>query len=141
VTHIREKNMQCAKLAVAATVSIAALTGTVPLMAQQPGFTRAILQKGDLSMPGHEAVQVRAEFDPGAAAGRHTHPGEEFTYILEGTLVLEVEGKAPVTLHAGDYFFVPAGIVHDGRNVGNAKAKVLATYIVEKGKPIATPAK
>src|ERR1019366_8317860 len=56
-------------------------------------------------------------------------------------LVLEVEGKAPVTLNAGDYFFVPAGIVHDGRNVGSGKAKVLATYIVEKGKPIATPVK
>ena len=136
--------MQNAKLALAATVSIVALIGTFgvqSLMAQQPGFSRAMLQKGDLSIPGREAVQVRAEFDPGAAAGKHTHPGEELGYILEGTLVLEVEGKAPVTLNAGDYFFVPAGIVHDGRNAGSGKAKVLATYIVEKGKPIATPVK
>jgi quercetin dioxygenase-like cupin family protein len=115
--------------------------GVGSLLAQQPGFTRALLQKGDLSTPGREAVQVRAEFDPGVAAGRHTHPGEEFTYILEGTLVLEVEGKPPLTLNAGDYFFVPAGIVHDGRNIGSGKAKVLATYIVEKGKPLATPVK
>jgi quercetin dioxygenase-like cupin family protein len=134
--------MQNAKFVLAATASIAALIGTLgvqSLMAQQPGFTRALLQKGDLSIPGREAVQVRAEFDPGVAAGKHTHPGEEFTYILEGTLVLEVEGKPPLTLNAGDYFFVPAGIVHDGRNIGSGKARVLATYIVEKGKPLATP--
>jgi quercetin dioxygenase-like cupin family protein len=139
-----EGNMQNAKPALAATVSIVALIGTFgvqSLMAQQPGFSRAVLQKGDLSIPGREAVQVRAEFDPGAAAGKHTHPGEEVGYILDGTLVLEVAGKAPVTLHGGDYFFVPAGIVHDGRNVGSGKAKVLVTYIVEKGKPIATPVK
>ena len=136
--------MQNAKLALAATVSIVALIGTFGVQsprAQQPGFSRAMLQKGDLSVPGREAVQLRAEFDPGAAAGKHTHPGEELGYILAGTLVLEVEGNAPVTLNAGDYFFVPAGIVHDGRNVGSGKAKVLATYIVEKGKPIATPVK
>ena len=136
--------MRNAKLALAATVSIVALTGALgapSLLAQQPGFTRALLQKADLSTPGREAVQVRAEFDPGAVAGRHTHPGEEFTYILEGTLVLEVEGRAPVTLNAGDYFYVPAGVVHDGRNIGTTKARVLATYIVEKGKPLATPVK
>jgi quercetin dioxygenase-like cupin family protein len=136
--------MQNAKFIFAATVSSVALIGTLgvgSLLAQQPGFTRALLQKGDLSTPGREAVQVRAEFDAGVAAGRHTHPGEEFTYILEGTLVLEVEGKPPLTLNAGDYFFVPAGIVHDGRNIGSGKAKVLATYIVEKGKPLATPVK
>ncbi len=136
--------MQNAKFALAATVSIAVLFGTLgtqTLQAQQPGFTRTMLQKGDLSTPGREAVQVRAEFDPGVAAGKHTHPGEEFGYILEGTLVIEIEGKAPVTLNAGDTFFVPAGIVHDGRNVGSGKAKVLATYVVEKGKPLATPVK
>jgi quercetin dioxygenase-like cupin family protein len=139
-----EKKMQNAKFALAATVSIVALIGTFgvqSLLAQQPGFSRAVLQKGDLSISGREAVQVRAEFAPGAAAGKHTHPGEEVGYILEGTLVLEVAGKAPLTLNAGDHFFVPAGIVHDGRNAGSGKAKVLAIYIVEKGKPIATPVK
>ncbi len=134
--------MQNAKLALATTVSGVALLaalGAQSLLAQQPGFTRALLQKGDLSVPGREAVQVRAEFDPGVAAGKHTHPGEELGYILEGTLVIEMEGKAPVTLNAGDFFFVPAGVVHDGKNVGSGKAKVLATYVVEKGKPLATP--
>ncbi len=122
--------MQKTKIALAATVSIVALIGTFglqSLMAQQPGFSRTMLQKGDLSVAGREAVQVRAEFDPGVAAGKHTHPGEELGYILEGTLVLEIEGKPPVTLSAGDYFFVPAGIVHDGRNIGSGKAKVLGT--------------
>jgi quercetin dioxygenase-like cupin family protein len=122
-------------------VTLLAAVGAQSLLAQQPGFARMLLQKGDVSVPGREAVQVRAEFDPGVAAGKHTHPGEELGYILEGTLVIEMEGKAPVTLNAGDFFFVPAGTVHDGRNVGSGKAKVLATYVVEKGKPIATPVK
>ena len=136
--------MQNRKFALAAIVSgvtLLAAVGAQSLLAQQPGFTRTLLQKGDVSVPGREAVQVRAEFDPGVAAGKHTHPGEELGYILEGTLVIEMEGKAPMTLNAGDFFFVPAGTVQDGRNVGSGKAKVLATYVVEKGKPIATPAK
>jgi quercetin dioxygenase-like cupin family protein len=86
-------------------------------------------------------VVARAEFAPGAAAGKHTHPGEELGYILEGSLQLEIDGKPPVTLKAGDVFFVPAGVPHDGRNVGTVPAKVLATYVVEKGKPVASPVK
>ena len=136
--------MQNCKTLLAATVAGAALLaalGAQSLLAQQPGFSRTLLQKGDISAPGREAVQVRAEFEPGVAAGKHTHPGEELGYILEGTLVIEMEGKPPVTLNAGEFFFVPAGTVHDGKNVGSGKAKVLATYVVEKGKPIATPVK
>jgi quercetin dioxygenase-like cupin family protein len=136
--------MQTRKFSIAVTVSGAALLaalGAQSLLAQQPGFSRTLLQKGDISAPGREAVQVRAEFEPGVAAGKHTHPGEELGYILEGTLVIEMEGKPPVTLNAGEFFFVPAGTVHDGKNVGSGKAKVLATYVVEKGKPLATPVK
>ena len=110
-------------------------------VAQQAGFTRTPLQDQDITDPAKHVVQVRAEFQPGVAAGRHTHPGEEFGYVLEGTLVLEIDGKPPVTLNAGEVFFVPAGMVHDGRNVGSGSAKVLATYVVEKGKPVASPAK
>jgi quercetin dioxygenase-like cupin family protein len=135
------QNRKSALAAIVSGVTLLAALGAQSLLAQQPGFTRTLLQKGDVSAPGREAVQVRAEFDPGVAAGKHTHPGEELGYILEGTLVIEMEGKAPVTLNAGDFFFVPAGTVHDGRNVGSGKAKVLATYVVEKGKPIATPVK
>jgi quercetin dioxygenase-like cupin family protein len=123
----------------AATLAIGLLSYGV-LGAQQPGFTRTVLQTQD-SSSGRSIVQARAEFIPGGGAGKHTHPGEEIGYILEGTLQLEVEGKPPVVLKAGDAFFIPAGTVHDGKNIGTGPAKVLATYVVEKGKPVATPAK
>ena len=124
---------------VAATLVLALLcAGT--LNAQQPGFKRTVVQKQDLSVSGREVVQAVAELPPGVAAGRHTHPGEEVGYLMEGTLTLMVEGKPPVIVKAGESFFVPAGVVHDGKNEGGATAKVLATYIVEKGKPLASPA-
>ncbi|HEX9434200.1 MAG TPA: cupin domain-containing protein [Burkholderiales bacterium] len=110
------------------------------LYAQQPGFTRKMLQDQNLSVSERHAVQVVAEFIPGGAAGKHTHPGEELGYVLEGTLQLEVAGQPPRTLNAGEVFFIPAGVVHDGKNVGSGPAKVLATYVVEKGKPVASPA-
>jgi quercetin dioxygenase-like cupin family protein len=111
------------------------------LYAQQPGFTRKMLQDQNLSVADRHAVQVVADFVPGGSAGKHTHPGEELGYVMEGTLQLDVEGQPSRTLKAGDTFFIPAGVVHDGKNVGSGSAKVLATYIVEKGKPVASPAK
>jgi quercetin dioxygenase-like cupin family protein len=86
-------------------------------------------------------VQVRVDFQPGGQIGRHTHPGEEVSYVLEGTIELEMEGKPRVTLKAGDVLFVPAGTVHAAKNAGGSAAKVLATYVVEKGKPLATMVK
>ena len=83
---------------------------------------------------------ARVEIDPGASAGRHTHPGEEISYVVEGSLVLEQEGKPNVTVHAGEAFMIPAGTVHNATNRGTGVAKIVATYIVEKGKPLATPA-
>jgi quercetin dioxygenase-like cupin family protein len=109
--------------------------------AQQPGFTRTMLQDQNLSVQGRHAVQAVAEFVPGGSAGKHTHPGEELGYVLEGTLLLEIDGEAPRTLKAGDSFFVPAGKPHDGKNVGSGPAKVLATYVVETGKPVGSPVK
>ena len=85
-------------------------------------------------------TQVRGEFDPGIATGRHTHSGEELTYILERQIELRIEGQPPRVVKAGETFFVPAGLVHEGINTGGSKAKVLATYIVEKGQPLAPPA-
>ena len=111
------------------------------LNAQQPGFKRVELQRHDLSTPGREVVQVRAEFEPGASVGKHTHPGEEISYVLEGTLELEVVGKPNLTVKAGETFFVPAETVHAARNAGKGAAKVLALYVLEKGKPMATPVK
>ncbi|HKA44803.1 MAG TPA: cupin domain-containing protein [Burkholderiales bacterium] len=106
---------------------------------EKPPFTRTVLQSPDLSLQGRAAVVARVDFLPGATIGKHTHPGEELGYVLEGTLTLEVEGRPSVTLNAGEVFFVEAGRVHAGKN-GNTPGKVLATYIVEKGKPLAMPA-
>ena len=119
-------------------VAIGGLAAT--LYAQQPGFTRKMMQDQDVSATNRHAVQVVAEFVPGGAAGKHTHPGEELGYVLEGSLQLEVMGQPSRTLKAGDAFFIPAGVVHDGKNIGGGPAKVLATYFVEKGKPVASPA-
>jgi quercetin dioxygenase-like cupin family protein len=118
-----------------------AVAGIGTLAAQQPGFTRKLIQDQNLSVADRHAVQALAEFVPGGAAGRHTHPGEELGYVVEGTLELLIDGQPPRVVKAGEAFFVPAGVVHDGRNVGSGPAKVLATYIVEKGKPVATPVK
>ena len=106
--------------------------------AQQAGIKRTDLQRHDLSAPGREAVQVRVDFEPGAAFGRHTHPGEEIIYVLEGALEYQVDGKPPMTLKAGDVLFIPAGTIHAAKNVGSVTASELATYIVEKGKPLLT---
>ena len=117
---------------------LAAALGAGALNAQAPGFKRVELQDRDLSIPGRHAVQARAEFEPGGAIGRHTHPGEELSVVLSGTLLLEVDGQPAKTIKAGESFFIPAGVIHAGKNSGKGKAVVLATYVVEKGKPVAT---
>lgn len=129
------------KVSQTAVFGVVAALGAAVAIAQQAGFTRIALQDQMLSDPAKHAVQARAEFAPGVAAGKHTHPGEELGYVLEGSILLEVAGQPPRTVKAGEAFFVPAGVVHDGKNVGSGVAKVLATYIVEKGKPVATPVK
>jgi quercetin dioxygenase-like cupin family protein len=105
---------------------------------QAPGLWRTELQQQDLSVPGREVVQQRVDIGPEAPAVRHTHPGEEIIYILEGSLEYQVEGQPPRTFNAGDALTVPAGLVHAVRNVGSGNAAELATYVVEKGKPVIT---
>jgi len=99
------------------------------------GTTRTDLQRHDLSVRGWETLQARVDFAPGASFPRHKHPGDEIIYVLSGTLEYEVAGK-PVTLKAGDVLFVPYGTVHAARNVGSTPAAELATYVLEKGKPL-----
>ena len=106
--------------------------------AQQPGLKRKDLQRHDLSIPGREVIQARVEIAPGAAPVKHFHPGEEIIYVLEGTLEYQIEGQPPVTLKAGDVFFIPARMIHWAKNVGSGNGAELATYIVEKGKPLLT---
>ena len=104
---------------------------------QKPGTKRTLLQQHDLSTPGREVIQVRVDFDPGYVAPRHTHPGEEIIYVLEGTLEYVIDGKVS-KVKAGDVLFVPAGTVHSAKNVGRDNGAELATYVVEKGKPLIT---
>jgi quercetin dioxygenase-like cupin family protein len=104
--------------------------------ARQAGIKRTDVQRHDLGVPGREVIQVRVDFAPGVGFGRHSHPGEEIAYVLEGTLEYEVEGKPPVKLNAGEALFIPAGTIHAAKNVGGGNGAELATYIVEKGKPL-----
>src|SRR4051794_41461088 len=119
---------------------VLSLTGTAALYAQQPGFTRKMLQDQNLSVSDRHAVQVVAEFVPGGAAGKHTHPGEELGYVLEGTLQLEVAGEAPRTLDPGGGFFISAGAGRDGKNTRGGPAKAVAASILGEGKSAAPPA-
>src|SRR5215213_6470006 len=108
---------------------------------QQPGVTRIDLLRHDLSVPGREVIQVRVDFAPGVAFPPHSHPGEEIAYVIEGLLEYQLEGKPPVTLKAGEALFIPAGTIHAAKNVGTGNAAELATYIVEKAKPLVVLAK
>jgi quercetin dioxygenase-like cupin family protein len=105
--------------------------------AQQSGSSRIDLQRHDLSVPGREVVQVRVNFDPGYASPKHTHPGEEIIYVIEGLLEYDIGGKVS-KVKAGDVLFVPAGTVHAAKNIGATVGAELATYVVEKGKPLVT---
>jgi quercetin dioxygenase-like cupin family protein len=124
----------------AVIVTVVAFVFAGVLAAQAPAFKRTVLQQSDISVPGREVISAVAEFEPRATPGSHTHFGEEIGYVIEGTLLIEQAGKAPVTLQAGGSFLIPAGTVHNATNTGTGKARILATYVVEKGKPLATPA-
>lgn len=130
--------MKTTRVAAMAALIAAGFLASPMAQAQQAGVKRTDLQRHDLSAPGREAVQVRVDLEPGVAFGKHTHPGEEIIYVLEGTLEYQIEDKPPVTLKAGDVLFIPAGAVHSARNPGNVTGSELATYIVEKGKPLLT---
>jgi len=110
------------------------------LLAQNAGFQRTVVHKADVSVPGREAIIARIEIAPGASAGRHTHPGDEISYILEGEGEILVEGQPARKVKAGDGFVVAAGLKHDAHNTGTTPLKLAGVYVVEKGKPLATPA-
>jgi quercetin dioxygenase-like cupin family protein len=128
-----------AKKLVAASIVLALVAlGAHGLSAQPAAFKRTVLQKADLSTPGREVVQALVEIPGGFRPGRHTHPGEEVGYVLDGTLVLWVEGRPTITIKTGDSFFIEAGRPHETANEGPTMARILVTYTVEKGKPLAT---
>ena len=110
------------------------------LVAQNPGIQRTILQRKDISVPGREAVIARVEIAPGASAGRHTHPGEEISYILEGQADILVDGQPVLHVKPGDSFIIPAGAIHDAHNTGTVPLRLVGVYVVDKSKPMASPA-
>jgi quercetin dioxygenase-like cupin family protein len=111
---------------------------TVGDQQQVPGINRVDLQQHDLSVPGREVVQNRVELSHEAPPFRHFHPGEEVIYVLEGKLEYEIEGEGTRTVSAGEALTVPAEAVHSVKNVGDGVGAELATYFVEKGKPLIT---
>jgi quercetin dioxygenase-like cupin family protein len=128
--------LKTSQMTVVAVLIVASGFALHVALAQQPGIKRTDLQRHDLSAPGREAVQVRVDFAPGVSFPKHTHPGDEIIYVLEGSLEYQVEGKPPVTLKRGDVLFIPAGTIHSAKNVGSGNGAELATYVVEKGKPL-----
>ena len=130
------RRMRRTGAALAAAVVLVAGSGSpLPAQPRPAGTTRTDLQRHDLSIPGREVLQARVDFAPGSSFPRHKHPGEEIIYAITGTIEYEVGGKW-VTVKAGDVLFVPDGVVHAARNAGKEPAAELATYVLEKGKPL-----
>lgn len=136
------------KSTLAIAVAAAALAGLGPVAAQQnptatAGQTQSIkripLQRFDVPGTAYETVIGIAEIAPNVGIGRHTHPGPESGYLSEGGFELLIDGEPPRLLKPGDSYVVPSNTAHDAKT-GAAGAKVLATYVVEKGKPLASPA-
>jgi quercetin dioxygenase-like cupin family protein len=126
-------------LAIAASVALTAFAGVSqaqePAKSWQTGIHRTDLLKRDLDVSGREVIQVLVDIDPGVSSPKHSHPGVEVAYVLEGTFEYQLEGQPPVTLKAGESLYIPAGTAHVAKNVGAGKASELATYIVKKGVP------
>lgn len=125
-------------------IAIMLMTGAVTMasqtlvIAQQPTVQRKVLLQQDLTIPGYQAVLVSVEIPVGGREGRHTHPGSVLVHVEEGALTLDYEGKPTVTYKVGESFYVEPGKVHEGINRGNTPIKAVATFIVEKGKPLTT---
>jgi quercetin dioxygenase-like cupin family protein len=129
-------------LALAAAMIVAGTSLPQAARAHELGdIQRTDLLRSDLSAAGREAIQVLVTFAPGVVAARHAHPGEELVYVVDGALEYQLDGQAPVIVKAGESLFIPAGVGHAVKNVGGTKAAELATYIVEKGKPLITLAR
>jgi quercetin dioxygenase-like cupin family protein len=127
-------------LLVAIALPATTASGQSPaLSASPPAIKRTPLQKADVPAGTYEVVTGTAEIAANTNIGRHSHPGIETGYVLEGELTLLVEGQPPQRLKPGDSYKIPERAIHDARS-GDKPAKVLAVYIVEKGKPLASAA-
>ena len=131
--------MQLANRFLAGT-TLAVLASAALAQAPAPALTRTVVARGDVSVPGREAVAARVDIAPGGVSGWHTHPGDEISVVSEGEVVLMVAGQAPRKVVAGEGFVIPAGVVHNARNEGTSPTRLVGVYVVEKGKPLASPA-
>ncbi|MGE5640728.1 MAG: cupin domain-containing protein [Clostridia bacterium] len=135
----RRRFASCAICAIAGLISTeASAQGTQPA-ASSGGVSRKILSRTDGPMEGYETIIVEATIEAGVFVGRHTHPGIESSYVLEGGFELPVQGQPTRMLKAGDAFQIPPETPHAGGKPGTAKSRILINYIVQKGKPLATP--
>ena len=125
--------MKYVKAAIAVLISSA-----LSLSAQQPTVTRKVLIQQDLAIPGYTAAMVAVEIPVGGREGRHTHPGTVMVVVQEGELTLDYEGKPTMTYKAGQTFSVEPGKIHEGINKGKVPVKAIASFVVEKGKPLTT---
>jgi quercetin dioxygenase-like cupin family protein len=119
-------------------LTVVAFAGAGIALAQQSGIKRTPLQKLDFPA-GYTTVTAIAEVPAGGAAGRHTHPGMETGYVLEGELELVIDGQSPMKIKAGESYQIPEGAVHDAK-AADKSFKVLGVYIVKAGEPLAKPA-
>jgi len=110
------------------------------LFAQNTAVKRTVVKTGDVSVPGREGVIAQIEIATGGTTGRHTHPGDEITYVTEGQGELMVDGRPVQKLKPGEGLIVPGGTIHEARNTGTIPMKLIGVYVVEKGKPLASPA-
>lgn len=123
----------------AALIGLTALSAALSAAsAQQPTVQRKMLLKQDLPIAGYQAVMAAVEIPVGGREGRHTHPGAVVVYVQEGALTLDYEGKPTATYKAGDSFYIEPNKIHEGINNGTSPVKVIATFVVEKGKPLTT---
>ena len=131
-----------------ASCALCSLTGFIasdasaqtPAANGTPGVTRKILSQADGPTPGYLTLTVDIEIEPGVMIGRHTHPGIESAYMLDGGFDLPIEGQPTRTFKPGDAVVIPPNTPHAGGKNGDKKTKIVSTYIVEKGKPLASPA-
>ena len=130
----------CAICALTSELFVTEAKAQTPPQAATPGVTRKILSQTDGPAAGHVTILVEATIEAGVAVGRHTHPGIESAYVLEGGFELPVQGQPTRTIKAGDGFQIPPDTPHAGGQAGNARSRLIITYVVEKGKPLASPA-
>jgi quercetin dioxygenase-like cupin family protein len=125
-------------LIAAAVLAILLPAWTNSAAPQAPSVTRKVLMQQDLNIPGYTTALVSVEIPVGGREGRHTHPGTIMVYVQEGTLTLDYEGMPTKAYKAGEVFSVAPGKIHEGINKGNTPIKALASFVVEKGKPLTT---